>query len=93
MRVKKERGRDWADGRARKWESYYHNAEKETEEKAIRRLGNECARREEQSKAFVTRKIPVTLQGLPSLQDNGKGVVLRWLEDEGKVQVQLEEAD
>ena len=25
------------------------------------------------------------------MQDNGKGVVLRWLEDEGKVQVQLED--
>ena len=25
------------------------------------------------------------------MQDNGKGVVLRWLEDQGKVQVQLED--
>ena len=41
MRAKKERRRDWADGRARKWKSYYHNLEKEAEEKATRRLGNE----------------------------------------------------
>ena len=54
MRAKKERRCDWADGRARKWKSYYHNLEKETEEKATRRLGNEIERREEQSKAFVT---------------------------------------
>ena len=53
MRAKKERRRDWADGRARKWKSYYHNLEnleKETEEKATRRLGNECARREGRTK-------------------------------------------
>ena len=48
------------------------------------------ARREEQSEAFVTWQHPVTLQGLSSL-DNGKGVVLRWLDDEGKAQVQLED--
>ena len=41
MRAKKERRRDWADGRARKWKSYYHNLEKETEDKATRRLGTE----------------------------------------------------
>ena len=90
MRAKKERKRDWADAKARKWERYYHNAQKATEERAIRRLGNECVRREEQSEAFVTWQHPVTLQGLSSL-DNGKGVVLRWLDDEGKAQVQLED--
>ena len=40
------------------------NLEKETEEKATRRLGNEIERREEQSKAFVTWKVPVKLSGL-----------------------------
>ena len=96
MRAKKERRRDWADGRARKWKSYYHNLEKETEEKATRRLGNEIERREEQSKAFVTWrvgvKIPVKLSGLQrAIEYNGKhGVVLKWLEGKGKFQVQLE---
>ena len=96
MRAKKERRRDWADGRARKWKSYYRNLEKETEEKATRRLGNEIERREEQSKAFVTWrvgvKIPVKLSGLQrAIEYNGKhGVVLKWLEGKGKFQVQLE---
>ena len=96
MRAKKERRRDWADGRARKWKSYYHNLEKETEEKATRRLGNEIERREEQSKAFVTWrvgvKIPVKLSGLQrAIEYNGKlGLVLKWLEGKGKFQVQLE---
>ena len=91
-RAKKERRRDWADGRARKWKSYYHNLEKETEEKATRRLGNECERREEQSKAFVTWKVPVKLTGLQrAIEYNGKlGLVLKWLEGKGKFQVQLE---
>ena len=92
MRAKKERRRDWADGRARKWKSYYHNLEKETEEKATRRLGNEIERREEQSKAFVTWKVPVKLSGLQrAIEYNGKlGLVLKWLEGKGKFQVQLE---
>ena len=73
MRAKKERRRDWADGRARKWKSYYHNLEKEAEEKATRRLGNEIERREEQSKAFVTWKVPVKLSGLQrAIEYNGK---------------------
>ena len=92
MRVKKERRRDWADGRARKCKSYYHNLEKEAEEKATRRLGNEIERREEQSKAFVTWKVPVKLSGLQrAIEYNGKlGLVLKWLEGKGKFQVQLE---
>jgi len=92
MRAKKERRRDWADGRARKWKSYYNNLEKETEEKATRRLGNEIERREEQSKAFVTWKVPVKLSGLQrAIEYNGKlGLVLKWLEGKGKFQVQLE---
>ena len=96
MRAKKERRRDWADGRARKWKSYYNNLEKETEEKATRRLGNEIERKEEQSKAFVTwkvcYKVPVKLSGLHrAIEYNGKlGLVLKWLEGKGKFQVQLE---
>ena len=72
--------------------NYYHNLKKETDEKAIRRLGNECERREEQSKAFVTWKIPVRLYGLQrAIEHNGKlGLVLKWLEGKGKFQVQLE---
>jgi len=53
-RLRKERRREWAEGKDRQWKSYYHNLEKETEEKAIRRLGNEVERRDEQSKAFAT---------------------------------------
>ena len=49
-RAKKERRRDWADGRTRTWISYCNNLEKETEEKATRRLGNDCARREGRTK-------------------------------------------
>ena len=63
-RAKKERRRDWADGKAMQWKNYYQNLEKATEEKVIRRLGNEYTRREEQSKAFVTWKVPVKLSSL-----------------------------
>ena len=87
-----ERRREWAEGKARQWKNYYHNLKKETDEKAIRRLENECERREEQSKAFVTWKIPARLYGLQrAIEHNGKlGLVLKWLEGKGKFQVQLE---
>ena len=54
-RAKKERSRDWADGRAMKWKSYYHNLEKETEEKVIRRLGNEYTMNTREGKNKVKR--------------------------------------
>ena len=79
----KERSRDVVDEGARKLKSYCRNLEKEKEEKVIRRLQNECDRRELQSVSFtMSWNHPVTLHGLPSVQDNVKGLVLRWLEDE-----------
>ena len=96
MREKKERRGDFVEGRTRKWKSYYNNLEKETEEKATRRLGNEVECRDEQSKAFgtwrVEQKVPVKLSGLQrAIEYNGKlGLVLKWLEGKGKFQVQLE---
>ncbi len=45
MREKKERRRDFAEGRTRKWKSYYTNLEKETEEKATRRLTKSSVRK------------------------------------------------
>jgi len=90
-----ERRREWAEGKERQWKSYHYNLEKETEEKVIRRLGNEVERREEQSKAFhgsLTWKVHVRLYGLQrAIEHNGKlGLVLKWLEGKGKFQVQLE---
>ena len=88
LEANKERGHAFAAERARKWKSWCHNLEKEKtekKEKVTRRLENECERRERQSKSF-TWSSPVKLSGL-SVQDNGKGLLLRWLEEEGKLQV------
>ena len=94
-RWNKERRREWAEDKERQWERYHYNLEKATEEKVIRRLGNEVERREEQSKAFhgsLTWKVHVRLYGLQrAIEHNGKlGLVLKWLEGKGKFQVQLE---
>ena len=57
----------------------------------IRGLGNEVERREEQSKAVVTRKTVSCKERHNTIWETwlSVGLVVRWHEDKGKFQVQL----
>jgi hypothetical protein len=74
------------------WISSIWAKQKEKEEKVMRREARDSHRRAEQRESF-TWKVPVKVSGLKrSIQYNGKmGLVLRWLKDKGKFQVQLED--